>query len=769
MALLVDVCEEWEKGQKLLTKLKTFKDIIKTGGADFRLNKVLIIVKQKSVAEKITKLLSSDGWSELLKSLFVLKWSEMLYNKYSVADPEVPNFVVFLESDIDYMDYLENITLVVNYDYPKNIQDYNKRINKFHKCAAIHTLFTKEDSPNAKHLINVLLERKQVVPIKLENLNTKYLQMLPPSKALETGDIDSLVKFIEGKSLGAVPKRKPKEKVPISKKLKNKTNRKYEENENIVDPKKLGHALTQITVIEQSNAIRIDEDADIKRTSAPNNSNPGNFYQQTKNSQMLPPIKAPETKNFDKEQKKMLLEAKEARIEDMKLEAIQLMAEKAMMEAGLSKERASLAECNRLFAETVDIDSLVEFIEGKPLGAVPKRKSKENVPISKKLKNKSKRKCEEKSKATTENTPQKSEYILTQKTVIEESDARIDEDAPMLGVKSSNKSSLENFCLEVNQEVLQTSENLNTAKGDNNQSNNRSPDNAKYMYKKIQARKMELQQKLQQMEEKKTNINQAEDDLVLKHSKEMAKVLNFKTEAENDMQEKCKKLNVINSEMCSTDTKLNDLKKQILTLEKTSAALKFQLEPIVKEIELDGKKIKKLERKQNYLEGMCETNIEKIQKEKEAVALEIISIQDQIKSNIVDMEKLKKSDLKEGPESPVIIAEVNSSTYLNQVSDLSLKKPNPNKEMVNFLKTIIEEKERSLECPVCYETAKIPIYMCSESHLICFTCKLKMNDCPVCRKKYPEELIRNRYAEEDADKLADLYLRMEDMMQMNTD
>merc|ERR1719509_246845 len=446
----------------------------------------------------------------------------------------------------------------------------------------------------------------------------------------------------------------------------------------------------------------------------------------------------------------------------------------------LESEGASLAECNRLFVETVDIDSLVEFIEGKPLGAVPKRKSKENVPISKKLKNKSKRKCEEKSNVTTENMliPKKSEHILTHKTVNVESDGiKIDKSAPMRCVKSSNKSSLEILCLEVNQEVLQTSKTLNTPKGENNQSNianetknsskdskSKSPENATY---KIQARKMELQQKLQQMEGEKTNINQREDDLVVKHSKEMAKVLNFKTEIENNMQAKCKKLNVINSEMCSTDTKLNDLKKQILTLEKTSAALKFQLEPIVKEIELDGKKIKKLERKQNYLEGMCETNIEKIQKEKEAVALEIISIQDQMKSNIVDMEKLKKSDLKEGPESPVIIAKVNSSTYLNQVSALSLKKPNPNKEMVNFLKTIIEEKERSLECPVCYETAKIPIYMCSESHLICFTCKLKMNDCPVCRKKYPKELIRNRYAEEDADKLADLYLKMEDMMQID--
>merc|ERR1719319_2235681 len=252
----------------------------------------------------------------------------------------------------------------------------------------------------------------------------------------------------------------------------------------------------------------------------------------------------------------MKLEAKQVRIEDMKLEAMQLMAEKARMVAGLESEGASLAECNRLFSETVDIDSLVEFIEGKPLGAVPKRK------------------CEEKSNVTTENIliPQKSEHILTHKTVSVESDGiKIDKSAPMRCVKSSNKSSLEILCLEVNQEVLQTSKTLNTPKGENNQSNianetknswkasnSKSPDNATY---KIQARKMDLQQKLQQMEGEKTNINQREDDLVVKHSKEMAKVLNFKTEIENDIQAKCKMLNVINSEMCSTETKLNDLKK----------------------------------------------------------------------------------------------------------------------------------------------------------------------------------------------------------------
>merc|ERR1719319_304053 len=629
----------------------------------------------------------------LERTLFVLEWSEMLLKNYSV--PEVPNFAVFHESDIDYMDYLENITLVVNYDYPKK---YNKRINKFHKCAAIHTLFTKEDSPNAKHLIEVLLERKQVVPIKLENLNTKYLQMLPPSKALETGDIDSLVQFIEGKPLGAVPKRKPKEKVPISKKLKNKSNRKYEEKENIVGPKKSGN------VIEQSNAIRINEDAENRRKTAPNNSNPGKFfYQQTKNSQMLAPIKAPET---DMEQEELMqLEAEmatklkeRARLQESStnsLASVFLLKERyKVLDEGLKSDRATMAEYDRMVAEAEERSTLAKKeAEGKPLGAVPKRKSKEKVPKSKKLKNKSKTKCEETSKVTTENIliPQKSEYILTHKTVIVESDALlIDEDAELKGLKSRDKSSLENRCLVVNQEVLQTSDNLNTGKGDKNQSSianetknssndstSKNPDNARYMCKKLQAQKMELQQKLQQMEEKKTDINQREDDLVVKHSKEMATVLNFKTEAENDIQEKCKKLNVINSEMFSTGIKLKDLKKQIIKLEETRAALKFQIEPIEKEIELNKKKIKKMERKQNYLEGLCETNIEKIQKAKESVALEMISLQNQIKSNIVDMEKLQTSDLKQESDSAVITAEfktLQSSSHINQESNTNMNK-----------------------------------------------------------------------------------------------
>ena len=38
--------------------------------------------------------------------------------------------------------------------------------------------------------------------------------------------------------------------------------------------------------------------------------------------------------------------------------------------------------------------------------------------------------------------------------------------------------------------------------------------------------------------------------------------------------------------------------------------------------------------------------------------------------------------------------------------------------MVDFLTKSIKEKESDLECPVCFETAEVPIYMCPEMHLI---------------------------------------------------
>ena len=63
---------------------------------------------------------------------------------------------------------------------------------------------------------------------------------------------------------------------------------------------------------------------------------------------------------------------------------------------------------------------------------------------------------------------------------------------------------------------------------------------------------------------------------------------------------------------------------------------------------------------------------------------------------------------------------------------------------------------KSLECPVCLETAEGDIYSCQEQHLICSTCRPKVTECPECRVAYKFPLRRHRYAEKTAVELRKL-------------
>ena len=68
----------------------------------------------------------------------------------------------------------------------------------------------------------------------------------------------------------------------------------------------------------------------------------------------------------------------------------------------------------------------------------------------------------------------------------------------------------------------------------------------------------------------------------------------------------------------------------------------------------------------------------------------------------------------------------------------------------------LKEIERELECPVCMEVSRPPIYQCEEGHIICSSCKPLLKVCPHnCGQKYSEPAIRCRFAE----KLADRYFK----------
>jgi len=68
------------------------------------------------------------------------------------------------------------------------------------------------------------------------------------------------------------------------------------------------------------------------------------------------------------------------------------------------------------------------------------------------------------------------------------------------------------------------------------------------------------------------------------------------------------------------------------------------------------------------------------------------------------------------------------------------------------------EVESELECPVCLEISRPPIYQCPEGHIICSACKPLLKACCLCEKNYTEPAIRCRFAE----KLAAKYFKDED-------
>ena len=63
-----------------------------------------------------------------------------------------------------------------------------------------------------------------------------------------------------------------------------------------------------------------------------------------------------------------------------------------------------------------------------------------------------------------------------------------------------------------------------------------------------------------------------------------------------------------------------------------------------------------------------------------------------------------------------------------------------NQKLLAYIDQQISSKESSLECPVCLEVASTPIFMCEEQHLLCGSCRPRIQACPECRLQY----TRNR-------------------------
>ena len=127
----------------------------------------------------------------------------------------------------------------------------------------------------------------------------------------------------------------------------------------------------------------------------------------------------------------------------------------------------------------------------------------------------------------------------------------------------------------------------------------------------------------------------------------------------------------------------------------------------------------------------------------------------------ITQRKRKKIDtLEKDSDRKVSLIQEEVGFYQALINDLGIvsvtvETPSSNlsTELNNFINATIQEKEKELECPVCLEIAGAPVYMCVNSHVLCFNCEHKLGECPKCRSQLPKSPLRHRYAEKIEDEL----------------
>ena len=178
----------------------------------------------------------------------------------------------------------------------------------------------------------------------------------------------------------------------------------------------------------------------------------------------------------------------------------------------------------------------------------------------------------------------------------------------------------------------------------------------------------------------------------------------------------------------------------------------------------------RLQEKRDYLENVVEvhgkkmadliTTIETIEDHKNGDLKEIRVVEMKISDLQADLERLvrkvkerddrmiivakEKKDLEIDMENKITVAKkeialleadleslkVDAPPDSSKKAEIEQRKTHPNMQLLEYIDNKIKAKEKELECPVCFEVASAPIFMCSDLHLICSDCKPKVTNGP---------------------------------------
>merc|ERR1711887_423630 len=160
---IVDVCQEYEKEQKLA---KLLEEIGCEQGA-----KILVFVETKRKADELTRLMRKDGWP----AMCIHGDKQQKERDWVLGEFKTGSTSILVATDVAARGLdVDDVKFVINYDYPNNSEDYIHRIGRTGRkgnTGTSYTLFTPNNAPKARDLVSVLTEAKQVVNPKLMELS----------------------------------------------------------------------------------------------------------------------------------------------------------------------------------------------------------------------------------------------------------------------------------------------------------------------------------------------------------------------------------------------------------------------------------------------------------------------------------------------------------------------------------------------------------------------------------------------------------------------
>ncbi|KAI6212265.1 hypothetical protein M3Y94_00000300 [Aphelenchoides besseyi] len=160
---IVEVIEEHAKEARLYQILENMMNSAQGG-------KVLIFVGTKRKADDLTYMMRRSGWP----ALCIHGDKEQRERDWVLSEFKSGTSPILLATDVAARGLdVDNITAVVNFDFPNNSEDYVHRIGRTGRRdnkGTAYSFFTFADASKARDLIKVLEEARQVVPDSLKSL-----------------------------------------------------------------------------------------------------------------------------------------------------------------------------------------------------------------------------------------------------------------------------------------------------------------------------------------------------------------------------------------------------------------------------------------------------------------------------------------------------------------------------------------------------------------------------------------------------------------------